>query len=490
MDRGYGSGYSGWGGGGPGGRGTHADSIIAKINERLDMLSQLEGGVKTERRYDHFESMDSRSSMASSRDLYRSGGYGFGADRGDNMLLAHRGGSGFGGGMGVGSGAGYDDFSSYGVAKMRPNMREPFGGGQGASSGGWASSNRHSPRRGGNTGGFGGHRGHSPGGGRGKLPSLLSNRMYPESGGFHQGPHDFSGRNFGGGPRAGRQRKRPLNKVKQQPQKKKKKGPPEGDEPESKINKTESTGADSAAGGGSEPQDKNGHGDESKPAQSTAAADTAEKAEAKTEGGTPQNKGPSHHKQMKNRRGFIDRLMYTCSVCKLRCFYKEDLEAHLESRFHKDHFKYLQSQLTKPTVDFLQGWPGGRDRAPSWALAAGWATPDPTQRSTTSATWRESTTTHDASRGRHEVCLACGPGSSGRRGSRRPIRDWSTAEKRGSGSGETRDATVALERRGTRRWRAGGPGETQDLAEAPREANPLPSDGKAQVFRTSRDCYC
>uniref|UniRef100_A0A3B4B0V9 C2H2 AKAP95-type domain-containing protein n=1 Tax=Periophthalmus magnuspinnatus TaxID=409849 RepID=A0A3B4B0V9_9GOBI len=207
--------------------------------------------------------MDSRSSLASSRDLYRSGSYGYGDGRGDNMLLTHRGGSGYGGGMGMGSGASFDDYSSYGVAKMRPNMREPFSGGQGASSGGWASANRHSPRRGGNTGGFGGHRGHrgqSPGGGRGKLPSLLSNRMYPESGGFHQGPsqgpsqgpHDFPGRHFGGGPRAGRQ------------------------------------------------------------------------------------------------------VMFTCSVCKFRSFYKEDMEAHLTSRFHKDHFKFLQSQLSKPTTDFLQ----------------------------------------------------------------------------------------------------------------------------------------
>uniref|UniRef100_A0A3B4B3H9 C2H2 AKAP95-type domain-containing protein n=1 Tax=Periophthalmus magnuspinnatus TaxID=409849 RepID=A0A3B4B3H9_9GOBI len=281
--------------------GSHADDVIAKINERLDMLSQLEGGVKGD--YDQYESMDSRSSLASSRDLYRSGSYGYGDGRGDNMLLTHRGGSGYGGGMGMGSGASFDDYSSYGVAKMRPNMREPFSGGQGASSGGWASANRHSPRRGGNTGGFGGHRGHrgqSPGGGRGKLPSLLSNRMYPESGGFHQGPsqgpsqgpHDFPGRHFGGGPRAGRQRgrKRPLNKqVKQQPQKKKRQNA-EGDEPESKINKTESTG----------------------------------------------------------------RVMFTCSVCKFRSFYKEDMEAHLTSRFHKDHFKFLQSQLSKPTTDFLQ----------------------------------------------------------------------------------------------------------------------------------------
>lgn len=147
--------------------------------------------------------------------------------------------------MGLGGGGGFDSpSSSYGVAKMRQNMRESFTSGQGGGSGGggWAGAGRRSPRRGGSAGsrgagsrrsdptplggggrggGSGGqpHRGHSPGGGRGKLPSLLSNRMYPESGGFHQGstqgPHDFPGRHFGGGPRAGRQRgrKRPLNKV-------------------------------------------------------------------------------------------------------------------------------------------------------------------------------------------------------------------------------------------------------------------------------------
>lgn len=207
-------------------------------------------------RYDQYESFDSRSSaLTSSRDLYRSGGssYGYGDGRGDNMLLGQRGGSGFGGGIGLGGGGGFDSpSSSYGVAKMRQNIRDSFssaqggGSGGGGGGGGWAGAGRRSPRRGGSTGGRGAgggfgsrrsdptplggggrgsgsggqsHRGHSPGGGRGKLPSLLSNRMYPESGGFHQGsiqgPHDFPGRHFGGGPRAGRQRgrKRPLNKV-------------------------------------------------------------------------------------------------------------------------------------------------------------------------------------------------------------------------------------------------------------------------------------
>ena len=54
---GYGGGYGGGGGGGHMKRGlsgssllsstgTSADAVIAKINQRLDMLTQLEGGMK------------------------------------------------------------------------------------------------------------------------------------------------------------------------------------------------------------------------------------------------------------------------------------------------------------------------------------------------------------------------------------------------------------------------------------------------------------
>ncbi|XP_029367666.1 A-kinase anchor protein 8-like [Echeneis naucrates] len=448
MDsRGYGSGYSSWGGGGSGNRGsggfdmysggykdsmsglggyggggggaggghmkrgllgasllsstgTHADAVIAKINQRLDMLTQLEGGMKGGRddRFDQYESFDSRSSaLTSSRDLYRSGGgsYGYGDGRGDNLLLGQRGGSGFGGGMGLGGGGGFDSpSSSYGVAKMRQTMRESFTSGQGGGSGGggWAGAGRRSPRRGGSAGGRGAggrfgsrrsdpaplgggrgagsggqsHHGHSPGGGRGKLPSLLSNHMYPESGGFHQGsnqgPHDFPGRHFGGGPRAGRQRgrKRPLNKqVKPQRdvQKKRKQTLTEADEPESKINKTESAESEATK----EPAEKNGDDSEpkttaedSKPAEDEEGAAPKQEEKKKPLGKQTSNQGQDKHPKMRKRRGFLERVMFACSVCKFRSFYKEEMETHLESRFHKDHFKFLSSQLSKPTTDFLQ----------------------------------------------------------------------------------------------------------------------------------------
>ncbi|KAK0148826.1 A-kinase anchor protein 8-like [Merluccius polli] len=385
------SGLGGYGGGGQMKRGlsggsllssssSNADAVIAKINQRLDMLTQLEGGMKGGRsdRFDQYESFDSRqATLTSSRDLYRSSSsssYGYGDGRGDNMLLGQRGGSGFGGGVGLGLGGGYDSpSSSYGVAKMRQNMRDSFSSGQGASSGGggWASASRRSPRRGGNAGGRGAgggfgsrrsdptplgggrggghsHRGHSPGGGRGKLPSLLSNRMYPESGGFHQGsgqgPHDFPGRHFGGGPRAGRQRgrKRPLNrfdtpkqmKPQRDGQKKRKQTLTEGDEPESKMNKTEAAEAEMAK----------------------AASKQEDDSQAMT---SPQGKqtlgqGQDKHPKLKKRRGFLERVMFACSVCKFRSFYKEDMAVHLQSRFHKDHFKFLSNQLSKPTTDFLQ----------------------------------------------------------------------------------------------------------------------------------------
>ncbi|KAM9857249.1 A-kinase anchor protein 8-like [Aulostomus maculatus] len=403
-------GYGGGGGGGGGGhmkrglsgvsllssKGTHADVVIAKINQRLDMLTQLEGGMKGARgdRFDQYESFDSRSSaLASSRDLYRSGGgsYGYGDGRGDNMLLGQRGGSGFGMGMGLGGGGGFDSLSSsYGVAKMRQNMRESFTSGQGGGSGGggWAGAGRRSPRRGGSAGGrgavggFGGRRsdptplggggrgsGHSPGGGRGKLPSLLSNRMYPESGGFHQGstqgPHDFPGRHFGGGPRAGRQRgrKRPLNKqVKPQRdvQKKRKQTLTAADEPESKMNRTETEGEASQ-----EQTEKNGDDLEPKTAdvetdpaaegdQVAPAQEESPDAKKKPPGKQPPAQGQDKPPKMRKRRGFLERVMFACSVCKFRSFYKDEMEVHLESRFHKDHFKYLSSQLSKPTTDFLQ----------------------------------------------------------------------------------------------------------------------------------------
>lgn len=43
-----------------------------------------------------------------------------------------------------------------------------------------------------------------------------------------------------------------------------------------------------------------------------------------------------------------------CSLCKYRTFYEDEMDSHLDSKFHKEHFKYVGTKLPKQTADFLQ----------------------------------------------------------------------------------------------------------------------------------------
>lgn len=127
------------------------------------------------------------------------------------------------------------------------------------------------------------------------------------------------------------------------------------DEPESKMNKTE------GSEGTQEQPEKNG--DDGQPqsdaTETKPAEDGGDDSPQQEEKKMPQVKqtpvqGQEKHPKMRKRRGFLERVMFACSVCKFRSFYKDEMETHLESRFHKDHFKFLSGQLSKPTTDFLQ----------------------------------------------------------------------------------------------------------------------------------------
>uniref|UniRef100_G3Q8P0 A kinase (PRKA) anchor protein 8-like n=2 Tax=Gasterosteus aculeatus TaxID=69293 RepID=G3Q8P0_GASAC len=100
-----------------------------------------------------------------------------------------------------------------------------------------------------------------------------------------------------------------------------------------------------------EPAEDNGDDSEPKTETDPAADKDSPKQEQKTSV-LPQTQ--DKHPKMRKRRGFLERVMFACSVCKFRSFYKEEMETHLDSRFHKDHFKFLCGQLSKPTTDFLQ----------------------------------------------------------------------------------------------------------------------------------------
>ncbi|KAL4659177.1 A-kinase anchor protein 8-like isoform X3 [Arapaima gigas] len=345
--------------------GTSADAVIAKINQRLDMLTQMEGGMKRggrSDRFDQYESFDSRPSSLTQRDLYRSSNYGYSEGQ--------RGGSGPGG-------SAYEGSSSYGSTKPQLARQprdsfpgptwagQPSPGGRVRGPGGPGFGRWQEPPMGGGPGS------HFPGG-RGKPPSLLSHHMYPEMGVYRQGPgpQDFPGTgHFGGGAWAGHQRgrKRPVNrqvKPERDGRKKRRLSPTAADEPDTKKSPAEI---------GGEPTDGNTHASvfdtlnwfaSRHPSHCVALAMEEEMTQVKQnmEGKQPPPQDKVSKQRKRNPR-FLERsgvklnaqrVMFSCSVCKYRSFYKDDMDAHLDSRFHKEQFKFLSSKLSKPTTDFLQ----------------------------------------------------------------------------------------------------------------------------------------
>ncbi|XP_023677670.1 A-kinase anchor protein 8-like isoform X2 [Paramormyrops kingsleyae] len=348
--------------------GTSADAVIAKINQRLDMLTQMEGGMKRggrNDRFDQYESFDSRPSSLNPRDLYRSSNYGYSEGQ--------RGGAGLGGGSFEGS-------SSFGSSK--PQMaRQPRDSYPGPT---WAGQRSPGGRVRGQGGpGFGrwqepalggGPGSHFPGG-RGKPPSLLSHHMYPEMGVYRQGPspQDYPGAgHFGGGAWAGHQRgrKRPVNRAKPERDGRKRR----------KVEQDVEAGADKAEAEGAELGEAELADEGKEVIVKTEEPDTATEESATTEGDAltmqeeiaqvkkslqgkqspAQDKTPKQRKRntrFPERSGVklnAQRLMFACSVCKYRSFYSDEMDAHLESRFHKEQFKFLCGKLSKPTTDFLQ----------------------------------------------------------------------------------------------------------------------------------------
>lgn len=48
------------------------------------------------------------------------------------------------------------------------------------------------------------------------------------------------------------------------------------------------------------------------------------------------------------------RIQFACSVCKFRSFEEEEIQKHLQSKFHKETLRYIGTKLPDKTVEFLQ----------------------------------------------------------------------------------------------------------------------------------------
>ncbi|RXM27596.1 A-kinase anchor protein 8 [Acipenser ruthenus] len=56
------------------------------------------------------------------------------------------------------------------------------------------------------------------------------------------------------------------------------------------------------------------------------------------------------------------RMQFACSLCKFRTVEEEEVQAHLESKFHKEIFKFINTKLPDKTVEFLQEYIVNRNK--------------------------------------------------------------------------------------------------------------------------------
>ncbi|GAB1300865.1 A kinase (PRKA) anchor protein 8-like [Apodemus speciosus] len=378
-----------------------ADSVLSRINQRLDMMPHLEtdmiqGGVYGSgggERYDSYEACDSRA-ILSERDLYRSS-YDYG-ELDPEMEMAYEG-----------------QYDAY-----RDQFRMRGGDTFGPRAQGWARDARSGRPM---ASGYG-RMWEDPMGARGqcmpgasRLPSLFSQNIIPEYGMFQgmRGGGAFSGGSrfgfgFGNGMKQMRRTWKTWTTADFRTKKKKRKQGGSPDEPDSKATRTdcsdnsdsdndEGTEGEAAEGPeGAEAVEKGSRAEDSERGALTAQ-DESSQAKRKL-----QASKKSQDKQKRRQRdrmvergsrtgacllrlrllllldlplslagarplGSSDKadpvaqirtsgrgIQFVCSLCKYRTFYEDEMGSHLDSKFHKEHFKYVGTKLPKQTADFLQ----------------------------------------------------------------------------------------------------------------------------------------
>uniref|UniRef100_A0A8B9CHG3 A-kinase anchoring protein 8 like n=1 Tax=Anser brachyrhynchus TaxID=132585 RepID=A0A8B9CHG3_9AVES len=347
-----------------------ADAVIAKMNQRLDMVSHLDtdtmqgghygsGGD----RYDSYESYDSRSSM-NDRDLYRSG-YDYNEAEHDNDNAYD---------------GPYD--GPYDGDQYQNRARDNFGQrGQN-----WARDGRNNrPMASSYSGRMGGQWNEPPQGmgarglgphGSSRLPSLFSHNIIPELGMF-QGMRGFSGNmRFGGGMMKQRMRK---NWKMWDSDFKKRKQTNSSDEPDSKAAKTDgSDNSDSDNGKSSFTAVSvvaqschsrcltlgslrcEGEDDEGRDSEKGALTIQEEISQIKRK--LQAGKKTQERQKKRHRDRMVERIQFVCSLCKYRTFYDDEMNSHLESKFHKEHFKFVGTKLPQQTAEFLQEYVANKTR--------------------------------------------------------------------------------------------------------------------------------
>ncbi|XP_065432408.1 A-kinase anchor protein 8-like isoform X4 [Chrysemys picta bellii] len=309
--------------------------------------------------YNTYESYDSRSSL-NDRDLYRSG-YDYSEAEHDTEN-AYEG--------------CYDSFYGNHRDQYQNRARDNFGQrGQN-----WARDGRNNrPMASSYSGHMGGQWNEQPMGGRGhgphgssRLPSLFSHNIIPELSMF-QGMRGFSGNmRFGGGGMKQRMRrnwkmwdadfKSQKKKIKKDPTSKKRKQTDSTDEPDSKAAKTDgsdnsdSENEEGTEGEAAEKEGSKAEGEDEEGKDSEKGALTIQEEISQIKRKLQAGKKTQERQKKRHRDRMVERIQFVCSLCKYRTFYEDEMNVHLESKFHKEHFKFVGTKLPQQTADFLQDY--------------------------------------------------------------------------------------------------------------------------------------
>ncbi|XP_060620414.2 A-kinase anchor protein 8 isoform X3 [Anolis sagrei] len=364
------------------------DSIIAKINQRLDMMSKESNSGAGEGmedqgssfRFESFESYDSRASVPD-RDMYRisydynevgsnqNDSFGSHYDAAGNPQDQPRNrGNSYGFARGRVQNRGH--LNTFNRDRFMPSSTERF-------STRWNEMNYMGGR---NMGGSGSNR----------PPPLFSQDLIPEyrdygdygdcddygdfgnCGDYDYGMTGTPGMGMGRFPRNmpygfGRSHGRPKRRVfrgrfggrsDNEGGFHKRKQSQSGDEPDSKQAKTESERDDSDNDDGEEDDKSGDEGNKGEHREGNEALKG--KATGDDEESKQRKEKQRQRDRMRDRA--MDRIQFACSVCKFRSLEEEEMEKHLQSKFHKDVLQYIGTKLPDRTVEFLQKYIVNRNK--------------------------------------------------------------------------------------------------------------------------------
>ncbi|XP_033927960.1 A-kinase anchor protein 8-like [Melopsittacus undulatus] len=342
-----------------------AEGAMGKVNQRLDMVSHMDTDVMqgapygSGDRFNSYNSYDSRPPMAE-RDIFHPGYDYIEAEPDTNGTYEGPYDAFYGNHRDQFQGRAREDFGQRGQSWGRDNLRPLGSTYPGRMSGQW----NEAPQAMGSCAPHGSSR----------LPSLWSHNVIPEPGMF-QGMRSFHG-SYGAGMMKQHMRrswkmwdldyKPQRKKLRKDPSMRKQKLLNSSDDPKTDGSENSDSdneeGTEGESGEKEEKEGSRGEGEEEEGKDVDKGALTIQEEIIRIKRRLQAGKRTPERQKKKHRDRMVERIQFVCSLCKYRTFYDDEMSSHLESKFHKEHFKFVGTKLPQQTAEFLQEYVANKTR--------------------------------------------------------------------------------------------------------------------------------